>query len=433
MQMTSLQERIRITELAAEGMSDRAIAAELKWKVATVRKWRRLGQREGRSGLATRLGRPVKGAMSSFAPAVVTQIHDWRAAHPGWGPLTLWARAQQAATLQGERVPSRATVGRWLAAADLSRRYERQRPLPRPPCQATTAHDVWEMDAFGAEVVPGVGQVMLINLNDRYSHARLQCYPCTVGAARVTRHPNTADYQLALRLSFVTWGLPAFLAVDHDSVYVDNTSGSPFPTLLHLWLLGLGVQLQLGRRGRPTERGLTERSHQLWHAQVLVGQHYDSWTDLWTSAQECRTFLNEWLPCRGTQNLPPLVAHPAARQPVRAYNPAEEAQLFDPARIDAFLAPLRWFRLASNVGAVSLGRHTYCLTRAWAKQCVEITYCPDRHMLHFVNATNTDQLDLPICGIAYPDLAGDLTRLEALLPDYQPSALSLPVIQCVTT
>ena len=44
MRMTSLQERLRIVEMATEGKKDVEIAQELGWKERTVRKWRLKGQ-----------------------------------------------------------------------------------------------------------------------------------------------------------------------------------------------------------------------------------------------------------------------------------------------------------------------------------------------------------------------------------------------------
>lgn len=38
------------------------------------------------------------------------------------------------------------------------------------------------------------------------------------------------DYQLVLRRVFLKYGLPLRLALDHDSVYYDSTSPSPYPS-----------------------------------------------------------------------------------------------------------------------------------------------------------------------------------------------------------
>ncbi|MCP4600157.1 MAG: helix-turn-helix domain-containing protein [Proteobacteria bacterium] len=57
--MTSLQDRATIDQLAQLGYTDSQIAAEIGWKVCTVRKWRSRAQQKGRKGLASKMGRPT--------------------------------------------------------------------------------------------------------------------------------------------------------------------------------------------------------------------------------------------------------------------------------------------------------------------------------------------------------------------------------------
>ncbi len=154
--------------------------------------------------------------------------------------------------------------------------------------------------------------ISLLDLNDCFSHVKLLSFPCWVGELRVTRHPDTDDYLLALRLAFADWGLPSQLRVDRDSVYFDNASKSPFPTRLHLFLLGLGIALVVGPPHQPRKRAITERSHQTWDQQVLTGQQFADWDALWRALRTRRDFMNQYLPCHGCDDLPSLVAHPQA-------------------------------------------------------------------------------------------------------------------------
>jgi len=383
MKITSLEERLHIAELTQAGTPAAAIAAQIGWSLATVRKWQRRMRQQGRGGGTSVLGRPRQGALSAFPPELRATLQRWRQAHPGWGAKTLRAELEADPHFQCQRLPSRRSIARWLQLQGLSRSRQPHHDLPaplRPPLQAP--HEEWEMDARGEERVRGVGLVMLIDLSDRLSHVRLLSFPCWVGDQRVTRAPTTADYQLALRLAFSEWGLPDRIAVDHDVVFYDSRSASPFPTRLHLWLLALDVGLVFGPLGRATERGLTERSHQLWGAQVLEGQHFADWAALYQALGERRRFLNERLPCERLDELPPLVAYPQARTPRREYRPEWEAQALDLSRIYVYLARGRWFRLVSSIGTVTLGGQVYGLGRAWAKQQVEITFdLSDQHLI----------------------------------------------------
>jgi len=211
--------------------------------------------------------------------------------------------------------------------------------------------------------VPDIGVITLVNLIDRFSRVKILSYPFRLGEKQASRHLDTADYQLVLRLAFTEWGLPDRLLVDRDSVFYDNNSKSPFPTRLQLWLLVLGVSLIVGPPNRPTDRAGTERSHQTWAQQALVGQRYDTVEDLRITLMERRHFLDEWLPCATLGDVPPLKACPEARKPRRGYRPEQEAGLIDVSRVYAYLSQGQWFRRASNIGGIALGGKVYALGR----------------------------------------------------------------------
>jgi hypothetical protein len=315
------------------------------------------------------------------------------------------------------------SIARFLKEEELTRPYERHSELPRSTQDAPQApHEEWEMDARGQENVPEVGVVTLINLNDRCSRTRLLSYPCWLGSQHVERLPATEDYQLVLRLAFAEWGLPDRIATDRDSVFYDNTSTSPFPTRMHLWLLALGILLVFGRPGRATDQGMTERSHQLWAQQVLVGHSFANWEALYWSLRQRRDFLNHHLPCATLGEVPPLVAYPEAKTPRRLYRPEWEAELLDLSRIYAYLAEGRWFRLVSTAGTVSLGNQVYGLGRAWAKQQVEITFDASEQLLVFLSADGEPIKRLAIQGITPEILMGEMGPLVDL-PVFQ---LALP-------
>ena len=82
---TTLQQRLEISDRAARGETDPQIAAALQLSPATVRKWRRRGQREGRSGLGSHMGRPRTGALGQTSLEVRDAARELRLAHPGWG------------------------------------------------------------------------------------------------------------------------------------------------------------------------------------------------------------------------------------------------------------------------------------------------------------------------------------------------------------
>jgi transposase len=90
-QTTTFQERLDISERAAAGQSDPEIAAALGCSVWTVRKWRRRGQHQVRSGLSSQMGRPITGPLGALPVGMRDAILQMRRTHPGWGLTTLLA------------------------------------------------------------------------------------------------------------------------------------------------------------------------------------------------------------------------------------------------------------------------------------------------------------------------------------------------------
>jgi transposase InsO family protein len=404
---TSLQERVTIRVLAAAGKSDAEIAEQLRLSRFTVRKWRQ--RAASGKGLGSRMGRPLQGALGSYPAALIAQLDSWRKAHPGWGAKTLLAELKRSPAFGQQALPSRAAIGRWLQEKLLTRAYQKHSALPAPPRSAQACHEEWEMDGRGVERVNDLGWVSLIQVNDVYSRVKIASYPCFQGENRGSHHTTTEEYQLVLRLAFTEWGLPDRLAVDHDGVFYDNRNPSPFPTRFHLWLIALGIELTFGRVGRPTDQGMTERSHQLWYHQVLEGQSFSAQEALHQALHERRTFLNEALPCATLGEVPPLVAYPAALTPRRFYRPDVERDLLSLQRVYAYLAKGTWFRLVSEVGSFKLAQVAYFLGPQWKRKQIEITFDPDTHQM----VCNTQDLEqrIPFSGLSIPFLIGELDPL----------------------
>jgi hypothetical protein len=365
------------------------------------------------------MGRPKRGALSSYPTEVGATIIRWRKAYPGWGAETLVAELKRHSCFANQKVPSAASVNRFLQEQGFTSERQKQVELPESqPQPSGLAHDVWEMDAQGYQFVPEVGMISLINLNDRVSHLRLLSYPCFLGHKRVERHANVADYQVALRLAFTHWGRPKVLQVDHESVFFDNKTKSPFPTSLHLWLLALDIQLTFSRFGRPTDQGMTERSHQLWSQQVLQGRQFTAWDALYQALQERRDFLNSHLPCASLDRQPPLLASPQAYFSNRPYRPEFEADILDWQRVYAYLGKGQWFRRVAANGTISLGGQIYYLGIKWHRQQVEVRFTPETQ--HFLGYHQSGELikQFSCKGQLLPSLIGSADIL-ANLPEFQ--------------
>jgi hypothetical protein len=415
---TNLTERIEIGERWQAGQTDRQIAQAMQRPLATIRKWRRRFQQHGRSGLSSSMGRPATGALGQFPAAVSQAVAKLRADHPGWGPLTLLTELQKDKRFAGHRLPSRSRLAAYLKQKDRVRKYERHQSLPEPPPQRVERpHQEWEVDAQGKLVVSGLGGVSIINLLDVFSRVKIDSLPCLR-----TTHANTQDYQLVLRRAFVHYGLPEQISLDHDSVFYDNQSASPFPTLLHLWLIGLGIEVRFIHLPPPREHARIERHHQIVTQQAVVGQTFAQVAQLQSLLTGRLHFLNADYPSRSLGGQPPFRAFPQARQPRRPYRLEWEAELLDLQRIHTYLGQGRWFRQTSSVGMFSLGAQRYNARKPYAHQTLEITFDPQTAELVCLPEKASPPFRLVARGLTKEALLGELDPLTTL-PAYQ---LALP-------
>jgi transposase len=415
---TSLEQRVEIGERWTEGQSDPEIAAAMNLSPETVRKWRRKYQRQGRAGLNSAMGRPAKGVLSQFPVKVRMAVKEMRQSHPGWGPLTLRTELELEPSLNKLSLPSRARIAAFLKEQKWTRKYERHSPLPQAPTvEPDRAHEEWEVDAQGAMKVANLGTVSIINIADLFSRLKIDSLPCLKSS-----HPNTQDYQLLLRRAFVRYGLPQRISFDHDSVFYDNVSASPFPTLLHLWLIALDIKVRFIQQVPPAEHSVIERSHQTVTNQAVLGQHFADAPALQQSLSQRLDFLNSHFPSRSLAGQPPLVVWPQAHHSGRPYRLEWEPEMLELQRVHQYLAQGRWFRQTSAQGQFSLGAHRYNLGCRFNRQSVHITFDPQTVEFVCLLPVDTPLLRLKPLGLTKLDLMGELTPLVSL-PVYQ---LALP-------
>jgi transposase-like protein len=413
-QTTSFAERVAIAELREAGRTDPQIAQALERPLATVRKWRRKYQREGRAGLSIHLGRPKTGPLGQFPRELVEAIRAMRQANPGWGPKTILLKLPKDPRFGGKKLPSRSRIGAFLKVERLVREYQRHQDLPEPePESVVRSHQEWEIDAQGVISVAGLGNVSIINTLDVHSHTLVASLACLHKT-----HTNTLDHQVVLRRAFCHFGLPETISLDHDSVFYDNRCPSPFPTLLHLWLIGLGIEVRFIHRRPPAEHARIERAHQTVTQQAVAGKTFQDLAELQNQLDAHLHFLNCEYPCRSLGNQSPLGAFPEACTSSRPYKPEWEKELLDMNRVCAYLTKGRWFRRTSPQGMFCLGNRRYNARTRFALQTLEITYAPQTGELICLGESESATFRLPAKGLAKEDLLGELDPLISF-PVYQ--------------
>lgn len=402
MKSTSLEDRSRIKELVAEGLTSQAISERLGWSVKTIEKWR---TRIRRDEISSRMGRPRKGAMSQFPEVIFRQVKSWRMDYRGWGGRTIQCEFSVDIRWQSEKIPSSSTINRYLKQSGFIAARDKGEPLPFiPKIEATRAHDLWQIDGQGNEHLQGVGYVSMLNIKDVVSSLYVGIYPAQL--ANPKSHPTTQHYQAAIRSGAIYCGLPKQVQTDHASVFYDNTSKSPFPTLFSLWLVALGVEPIFSRIHRPQDQGKVEKAHQTVWRQLSRQTPYCNWEHFYEKCQQRKTWLNQHFASNATTNKPPLIANPQAKHSGRTYHPSIEPDLLKLDRVYDYLEKGRWWRRISKDGTFSLGKQVYYLPGVKPKALAEIHFRKmDQSLL--ICLDNELCFKSKIKGISLIDLMGD--------------------------
>ncbi len=326
-------------------------------------------------------GRPIKGALSSYPAELIKLIHDLRTKHEGWGAITILIELEDYGYSKSD-LPSVDAVNRYLKEAGFMKKREPSSPMPSKKCKkAKHAHDLWEMDAQGSTEVKGIGAVAMINIKDQKSKIHCMAFPVHV-KTKMTQ-PKTDSYLWAMRLAFEQWGLPKAIQVDKDSVFIDNKSKSPFPSQVHLLLIGLRIRLCFIDVPPPRKQSMVERSHQTIERQAIIGQQYETWQQLFQFTNKRRKKLNEKLPNRMLGKKAPLTAFPEAKHSGLHYRVETEEQLIDMKRIYKYLSKCCWFRRVSKAKTLSLDSKVYYLKNAKPETQLQINFCNKRKKLIF--------------------------------------------------
>jgi transposase len=411
---TTLAEREDILKRWENKATDRESAQAMRLSIETVRKWRRKYAKYGRSGLATQRGRPASGALGHFSPGLRDTLKDMHEKQPGWGAQTLRIELELDPTYDGVQLPSRSRIAAFLKEKGGSRQYKRHNDLPqKATVKAKAVHEEWEIDAQGEQEVSGLGKVSIINIGDVVSRLKVDSFACLARP-----HPDTLDYQFVLRRSFITYGMPERISLDHDSVYYDNGSSSPFPTTVHLWLIALGIEVRFITKPPPLEHSMIERQHQTISLQAIYGQTYAQVGDLQKNLRKRLEFLNHDFPSSSLGGKAPLQAFAQAKYSGRTYQVHTEEALMDMNRVYNYLAKGKWFRMASTQGQVSLGAQRYNAGMKFKKTTLEITFDPQTLQFVALSEDATQTIRFTPVNLAKQALIGDL-HLRNALPAHQ--------------
>jgi len=346
----------------------------------------------------------------TYCPQIVKLIKDLRKNHEGWGAISILVELELEYGYSKSALPSIDSVNRYLKQNGFIKTKEPKGRIPLDKCDKTAKkfHDLWEMDAQGTITVQGIGYQSMINIKDQKSKIHCMAFPVEVKTQM--SQPSSIHYFWALRLAFQQWGLPKAIQVDNDSVFTDNTSNSPFPSQLHLWLIGLGIRLCFIDVPPPQKQAMVERSHQTMERQVARGQKHDNWKTFFAFCNKRRKRLNESLPNRLLNKKAPLQAFAKAKHSGQSYKVSQELTLIDMKRVYKFLSQCIWYRRISSSKTISLSGKIYFLNKAIPKTSIQITFCSKSKNLIFRDAKELVVAKLPIKGFSIETLMNGTQR-----------------------
>jgi hypothetical protein len=275
---------------------------------------------------------------------------------------------------------------------------------------------------------------VICNIRDPYGAAPIASKAFSGTVTTRSRKLTVAEFRQVLREAFTEWQtLPDSVWTDNELRLIGNPS-SDFPSLLTLYLAGLGIRHTFIRPGRPTDHAQVERGHRTLDNLAFDEEALQEVAHLQQALdRERQVYLLEF-PCHASDcnGRPPLIAHPELLHPRRFYQPELEPLLFSMQRVYDYLATFTFERIVSTSGAVAL-THQVSIGRKYAREIkdrkVWVRCDPVSHEWVFYRSSTPNEgelIELNRRPIKYLDFE-TLTGLDPNLPlPAYPVQLSLP-------
>lgn len=258
-------------------------------------------------------------------------------------------------------------------------RERRRNVHPQPAvAPAKDVHDCWQMDFKGDEPVAGLGKIRLFLVCDEFTSAPLAGI-IHAGKQGQRDGLTSRDIQADLRQVFTQWGIPRFLRMDRDPLWIGSTR-MEWPGVVLLWLTGLGITPLVNRAYRPTDNAKVERCARTWHEHVYLGSRLRTLTQYQVATDQAWHDRRHHLPSRNPNcgGQPPLTACPELAQPSRPYSVRRERALFDMKQVHVYLSQWQWKRKVDKTGSISLADHNRRVGKHLVGQTVEVRFDPQQ-------------------------------------------------------
>lgn len=198
--------------------------------------------------------------------------------------------------------------------------------------------------------------------------------------------------QTQLRRQFRRWGVPKALRVDNGNPW---GNWSDLPTVLTLWLLGLGVRVLWNDPGRPEQNAKIERSQGTGKRWAEPRQCRDV-SELQARLDEVDQIQRECYPA--VNKLSRLAAFPQLHHSGKHYSRRWEKATWSLEPVTQHLAEYVVARVVSS-GRVTLYDQRYYVSRTYDKQTLYVHFDPDGRLWVIKDARGTELRSHPARGI----------------------------------
>jgi transposase-like protein len=389
-------EKERIYQGKLQGRTLSELAVELQCSYSCVRKWWRKARDERLRGLRSEPHSSTQiGILSRFDPRVAQKALALKRSHKRWGADRVLVALRTDPELQGLELPSRSRLAAFFkerCPECIATRKPRP-PAPPSPPRATGVHEVWQLDNQEGIRLQDGSIATLCNIRDPVGAAMIASRAFSVKTARHWRKLTWTEVRQVLRDAFTEWQtLPDCVQTDNELVLTGSPT-DPFPSLLTLWLVGLGIRHRTIRPHCPTDQPHVERNHRTLDDFALNEESLAGLASLQQALDRERQMYNELFPSQASDcaGHPPLGVHPELLRPRRPYRPEWELALFDIQRVYDYLATFTFQRKVSASGQVSVGRQIYSVGRARAGASLSVRFDPGQRQWVFLAKPEEDE------------------------------------------
>jgi len=238
------------------------------------------------------------------------------------------------------------------------------------------AHEIWELDFKEIWLADGTA-VSVLDIVDKATGVYIGSFAIDVTREQGKRRRKVTwrEVQQALRLAFQEWGRPERIQTDKELVF-EGHPADLYPSRFQQWLVGLGIQFERTRPGRPQDQGRVERGHRTLFGFACSEEERQDLAHFRAALSRNRYLYNHKFPSRAKscQGQPPLVAHPEALMRSRPYQPDMEWHLFSLDRVAQLLADRTLQRKVNAAGQISLGNRLYYVGQRHAGRHVYLRF-----------------------------------------------------------